>query len=190
MAVSRRLAPCADEPRVRGYIWEGPSRALLVKLHAIYLSLGSNVGDARAHLEAALRALPAAGFQTRRRSRLMLTAPVGLRGRWFYNVVVEGSSSLAPRGLARRMRELEFRLGRRRLGPGYAPRVIDLDILLYGRVVSRDRELLLPHPALARRRFLLEGLRDLGALPRSDARLLAAPELRAQAVKVISQASE
>jgi 2-amino-4-hydroxy-6-hydroxymethyldihydropteridine diphosphokinase len=65
-----------------------------------------------------------------------------------------------PRQLLRVVREIERRLGRRRLVRG-GPRVLDIDILFYGRAVVRARELEIPHPRLAERRFVLIPLREI-----------------------------
>src|SRR5579875_2167358 len=120
---------------------------------AVWLSLGSNLGDRRRNLERALAALPGLGIERLRTSHLYRTAPVGMRGSWFLNCVAAGETALAPRPLLRRLQALEWKLGRRRLGPGYRARTIDLDLLLYGnrRIATRER------------RVLLLGLRELGA---------------------------
>lgn len=130
---------------------------------AVWLSLGSNLGDRRRNLERALAALPGLGIERLRTSHLYRTAPVGMRGSWFLNCVAAGETALAPRPLLRRLQALEWKLGRRRLGPGYRPRSIDLDLLLYGNRRIATRELRVPHPAIGQRRFLLLGLRELGA---------------------------
>lgn len=151
-----------------------------VPVAATWLSLGTNVGERRTQLARAIAALPASGVAPTAISRLYATAPVDMRGRWFLNCVVRGETALTPLRLLRRLRGLERALGRRRLGPGYQPRPIDIDILLYDGWRMATRELALPHPGIGRRRFLRLGLRDLGVpLP-----MRATAAVRRQALRV------
>jgi len=138
---------------------------------AVYLGLGSNVGDRRRHLEQALAELCGAGVGVRRVSPIYETEPVDyLEQPWFLNCVVEVETELMPMQLLKRLRQIEWRMGRRRGVPG-GPRTIDIDILFYGRHVVERPELAIPHPRLDQRRFVLEPLREL------------APELRHPVLK-------
>ncbi len=126
-----------------------------------YLSLGSNLGDRAANMERAIAALPEAGVHVLRRSSLYATEPVDLPCQpWFLNCVVEAETSLMPRQLLHATQGIERSLGRRKL-IARGPRVIDLDILLYGTSVIRTTELEVPHPRMAERRFVLVPLAEL-----------------------------
>lgn len=135
-------------------------------MHKVYLSLGSNLGDRAAMLRAALDALASADLRILRTSPVYETEPVDLREqRWFLNLVVEAETDLFPMQLLRRTGRIERQLGRRReISKG--PRVIDIDIVLFGNFVIDAPALTVPHPRYAQRRFVLAPLADL------------APELR------------
>jgi 2-amino-4-hydroxy-6-hydroxymethyldihydropteridine diphosphokinase len=113
-----------------------------------YLSLGSNLGDRAANLERAIAALREVGVNILRRSSLYATEAVDLpRQQWFLNCVVEAETSLMPLQLLHATQGIERSLGGRKL-VARGPRVIDLDILLYGASVIRTKELEVPHPRL------------------------------------------
>ena len=126
----------------------------------VHLSLGSNLGDRRANLEAALTRLGELG-QVLAVSSYYETEPVEApRQPWFLNCAVSLETELMPRKFLARMLALEQSLGRRRL-PGKGPRTIDLDILLFGNSVVHARGLTIPHPAMHQRRFVLEPLTEI-----------------------------
>jgi 2-amino-4-hydroxy-6-hydroxymethyldihydropteridine diphosphokinase len=130
-------------------------------VHTVYLSLGSNVGDRRRHLDAALDLLPAAGVAIVRVSRVYETEPQDLRAQpWFLNLVAEARTGLFPLQLLRAIHRVERRLGRKR-AVKKGPRTIDIDILLFGGFVVATDELQIPHPRMAARRFVLEPLAEL-----------------------------
>ena len=121
-----------------------------------YIGLGSNVGDRRAALEAALHRLA-----PRRVSPIVETEPWGLASQpRFLNAVAEVETDLEPDALLHRLLSIEKDLGRVRFRR-WGPRTIDLDLLLYGDRVIRTEALTVPHPRLADRRFVLEGLSEL-----------------------------
>jgi len=126
----------------------------------VYLSLGSNVGDRRANLETAIARLGELG-EVKAVSSFYETEPVELGGQpWFYNCAVAVETEMMPRRLLGRVLALEQAMGRRRLQPK-GPRTIDIDILLFGGSVVDTRELIIPHPALHERRFVLEPLSEI-----------------------------
>ena len=91
------------------------------------------------------------------------TEPVDFAGQpWFLNCAVALETEMMPRRLLRRVLAIEQILGRRRLQPK-GPRSIDIDILLFGNAVVDTAELSIPHPALHRRRFVLEPLSEIAA---------------------------
>ena len=130
-------------------------------MKTVYLSLGSNMGSPRAQIEEAIRRLPEAGVQVRRVSSFYKTEPVEVRSQpWFVNCVVEGATELVPMRLLEALKSLERTLGRQP-GTPKGPRPIDIDILLYEKVVVRSPELEIPHSRLAERRFVLAPLKEL-----------------------------
>lgn len=128
-----------------------------------YVSLGSNEGDRRAHLRAALAALEAsAGIRDVVRSPIYETDAVGPgRQRSHLNAVARLSTTLSPRALLERLLAIEAENGRVRGPVRHMPRTLDLDLLLYGDRMVDEPGLSVPHPALADRAFVLEPLCDL-----------------------------
>jgi len=127
-----------------------------------FLSLGSNLGDRAATLEAALRALEASGdVRILRRSSLYETAPMGKTDQpEFYNLVVEVETTLGPEVLLDRCQDVERALGRMRK-ERWGPRTVDVDLLLYDRLTVTTERLIIPHPEMLRRRFVLEPLLEI-----------------------------
>ncbi len=126
-----------------------------------FLSAGSNLGDRKANLERAFAALQKAGAKPKRISSLFETEPVGFREQpWFLNAALEVETDLSPLGLLDVCLAIEVAEGRVRSFRN-APRTLDLDILLYGDRVMEDSRLVIPHPRLAERRFVLEPLAQL-----------------------------
>ena len=131
-----------------------------------YLALGSNLGDREANLARARELLETAEVRITRASSIYETEPRDVVDQpWFLNQVMEVETSLLPRQLLKRVQKIEREMGRKRM-VDKGPRVIDLDILLYGTAVVRTPGLEIPHPRMAERRFVLEPMAEL------------APELR------------
>lgn len=128
---------------------------------AVFLGLGSNVGDREEALEQAARGLAERGFATQRTSSTWHTEPVGGPPQeWFLNSVVEGQTRLLPRELLLACLDTERAMGRVR-NERYGPRRIDIDILFYGSERIEEPGLVVPHPRLAERRFVLEPLHEI-----------------------------
>jgi len=126
-----------------------------------YLSLGSNLGDSARVLRKALKLLPAAGIRVQRVSSFYKTEPIEFLDQpWFVNCAAEVKTALPPLELLRKIKSLERTLGRRS-GKPKGPRLIDIDILLYENVVVRSSRLVVPHPRLSERRFVLVPLREI-----------------------------
>ena len=126
----------------------------------VYLGLGSNLGNRRASLAAAAAGLPPAA-KVLRASRVYETAPWGyLDQPAFLNQVLEAETGLAPLDLLAALKRLEASLGRQATFR-YGPRLIDLDILLYDRLVLDLPGLAIPHPHMAERAFTLAPLAEL-----------------------------
>jgi 2-amino-4-hydroxy-6-hydroxymethyldihydropteridine diphosphokinase len=130
-------------------------------MKTVYLSLGSNIGDRPSNLQTAIERLAAPRLRILRTSPIYETEPVDYTGqRWFLNQVAEAETELFPMQLLSRIGKIERELGRVRTLPK-GPRTIDIDILLYGRMVVRSATLEIPHPRMAQRRFVLAPLADL-----------------------------
>ena len=123
-----------------------------------YVGLGSNVGDRRAHLRAAVAALPDVAAV----SPVYETDPVGGppdQGPYL-NLVVALDTDLSPRALLELGRRLEETAGRVRTVPN-GPRTLDVDVLLVGDLCVHEPDLVVPHPRMWQRRFVLAPLADL-----------------------------
>src|SRR5208337_3709957 len=127
-----------------------------------FIGLGSNLGDREAYLETARRALTdGEGIFLIGVSSLYETEPVGYTEQgWFLNQVVEVATGLDPWELLRVLQGIEQDLGRQRL-IRWGPRVVDLDLLLYGDIVLNSPELTVPHPRLYERSFVLAPLAEI-----------------------------
>jgi 2-amino-4-hydroxy-6-hydroxymethyldihydropteridine diphosphokinase len=128
-----------------------------------YLGLGSNVGDRRANLEAAVRELPGHGVQVIASSSVYETEPVGLvlDQREFYNACLRVETEHAPEELLDACKAVERTLGREPGGVRHGPRPIDVDVLLLGDLTFASDRLTLPHPEVRSRRFVLVPLLEL-----------------------------
>jgi 2-amino-4-hydroxy-6-hydroxymethyldihydropteridine diphosphokinase len=122
-----------------------------------YLGLGSNVGERRAQLQAAVDALPAADVQVLAASSVYDTDPVGEIPDQpsFLNACLRVHTALEPLALLDAVKELERELGRAAGGSRHGPRAIDIDILLLGELELRDERMTLPHEQVLARRFVL-----------------------------------
>lgn len=126
-----------------------------------HLSLGSNLGDRRAHIEAAVAFLQGLG-RVARRSALYETTPVGMPAApLFYNLALALETALPPAELLARCKEHEARQGRDLRDSHYRDRPIDIDILLAGDLVMDTPELTIPHPRLCERGFVLVPLFEI-----------------------------
>ena len=128
-----------------------------------FLGLGSNVGDSRANLEAAVAELPRHGVTVLRSSSVYQTEPVGLvlDQPDFLNACVEVETALRPEALLDACKAVERAVGRAGGGPRHGPRVIDVDLLLLGDLEYASGRLTLPHAEVSSRRFVLEPLLEL-----------------------------
>jgi 2-amino-4-hydroxy-6-hydroxymethyldihydropteridine diphosphokinase len=130
-------------------------------LKIVYIGLGSNLGNRLENLARAREALTAGGIAILRASAIYETAPRDVTNQpMFLNQVVEAETQLFPRQLLSRVQNIEHTMGRQReIAKG--PRIIDIDILLFGAFVIATPELEIPHPRMIDRRFVLEPLAEL-----------------------------
>jgi 2-amino-4-hydroxy-6-hydroxymethyldihydropteridine diphosphokinase len=128
-----------------------------------YLGLGSNVGDRRANLQAALDALPRHGVQVLASSSTYDTDPVGeiLDQPDFLNACLRVRTALGPEQLLDACKAVERELGRVAGGPRHGPRPIDVDVLLLDDLRLQTERLRLPHEQVLARRFVLIPLLEL-----------------------------
>jgi 2-amino-4-hydroxy-6-hydroxymethyldihydropteridine diphosphokinase len=135
------------------------------KVHAVkttvYLSLGSNVGDRAKNFQVAIAALGTRGVSVFRVSSVYETEPVDyLDQPWFLNCALEAETELPAVDLLRALRQIESQMGSQKpIAKG--PRLIDLDILLYGDEIIDTPELQVPHPRMHLRRFVLQPLAEI-----------------------------
>jgi 2-amino-4-hydroxy-6-hydroxymethyldihydropteridine diphosphokinase len=122
-----------------------------------YVGLGSNLGDREHLLREAAQLIGAARVST-----VIETEPWGYGNQpMFLNAVAELETSLTARQLLDHLLDVERRLGRERIGPRWGPRAIDLDLLLYGDETIDEPGLVVPHPRLTERDFVLTPLAEL-----------------------------
>lgn len=130
-----------------------------------YVGLGANLGNPQAQVRAAMEAIAAlARVRVTARSPLYVTPPWGvLEQPDFVNAVVAVRTTLSPHALLERLGTIEREAGRRRDGPRWGPRTLDLDLLLYDQLVLDEADLHVPHARLAERAFVLLPLADIAA---------------------------
>ena len=127
----------------------------------VYLAIGSNIGNRKDNLRAALALIHKEIGKIARESHLYETEPWGNTAQDpFINQVVMANTTLDPRDLLTALSRIERELGRDR-GEKWGPRVIDIDILFYGKRIIRDKGLEIPHPELHKRNFVLVPLMEI-----------------------------
>ena len=127
-----------------------------------YVGIGSNLGEPLQNCLTAIRLLGALeGCRVEGRSGFYRTEPVGVEGQeWYVNAVVSLKTEHSPQDLLRGLLALEKEMGRVR-EKKWGPRVIDLDLLMYGERVIEEKNLTVPHPRMHERRFVLVPLAEL-----------------------------
>ncbi len=132
-------------------------------MHSAFVGIGSNLGDKRLNCQRALdflKKLP----ETRivKVSSFYLTEPLGESAQpWFINLVVKIKTGLNFKELFQWLKKIEYLLGRRPTFP-QGPRTIDLDLLIFGDLKVNEPNLIIPHPRLHQRRFVLAPLSEVG----------------------------
>lgn len=127
-----------------------------------FVGLGANLGDRESFCRRAVRMVHETdGCRVDSVSRLYRTEPVGVCGHdWYLNAAMEVRTTLSPYGLLERLLDVEASLGRVRTGI-LDPRVIDLDLLLFGKTVTTEPGLVLPHPRMHLRRFVMVPMAEI-----------------------------
>lgn len=130
----------------------------------VYLSLGSNLGEREQAITQALAAMNQAGIRLLAQSKLYETAPQDVTDQpWFLNIAVKAETTLFPIQLLSTTQAIERELGRerRKIATRRGPRAIDIDLLLYGTSVIDCPKLVVPHPRMHQRRFVLQPLLEI-----------------------------
>ncbi len=145
----------------------------------VYLAVGSNIGDRKENLQRAAVLLEEAGVTITKVSGIYETEPVDyLDQPWFLNGVLEAETTLAPRELLKAMRAIETAMGSKKVF-AKGPRLIDLDILLYGEQTINVPELQVPHPRMLDRKFVMVPLVEIAPKLRHRSWNLTAEEILA-----------
>lgn len=131
--------------------------------HRAFIGLGSNLGDRKANIaEAIARAAELPETRIVRKSSLYESEPHGNAKTWFVNAVVELETEFAANELLKKLKAIEEAMGRKRVkGKRWGSRIIDLDILFFDGEVLNTRTLKVPHPELAKRKFVLLPLAEV-----------------------------
>mgnify|MGYP001579652459 CR=1 FL=1 len=132
----------------------------------VAISLGSNLGNRLRNLQSACRRIASLRDTAMvARSAVYKTEPVGVDRKYsklpFLNAVVVIETSLLPRALIRETRRIEKSLGRPAKRRKNLPRTIDLDIIYAGKEIVREKDLVIPHPRWAKRKFVVKPLSDV-----------------------------
>src|SRR3989344_580770 len=132
----------------------------VMKTSEIYLGLGSNIGEREANLRAALEKLSAV-LTIEKVSSIYETEPKHVLAQpRFLNIALKGSTKLDARELLQFIKKIEQEMGRLG-GERFGPRIIDIDIIFYGQEIVDEPDLVIPHPRLALRVFVLAPLNDI-----------------------------
>ena len=131
-------------------------------MHLVYIGFGSNIGDRLAHIRNAIHALAEAeGITLQKISSIYETDPIGYETQaQFLNGVAAIQTSLPPLSLLHTLKDIETAIGRKHR-TRWGPREIDLDILIYGDLCLQTEKLVIPHPEMHLRRFVLAPLAEI-----------------------------
>lgn len=128
----------------------------------VYLSFGSNLGDRRLNIEKAAALICEKGIIPEVFSPLYETEPLHNPDQpVFYNSCVSAHTALTPRECLKAMKDAEKELGRAADAPRYSPRIIDIDLLYYDNIIIKSGDIIIPHPQIMGRRFVLAPLSDI-----------------------------
>lgn len=127
-----------------------------------YIGIGSNIGDRLTNCRQAIQAIGAEkGNKIVACSSFYFTEPVGIKDQnWFVNAVIAVETTFSPYQLIDFLMNVEKNMGRERK-ERWGPRIIDLDILFYENLICQENHLQIPHPEIAKRRFVLLPLKDI-----------------------------
>ena len=133
------------------------------ELHTAYISVGSNLGDKLANCRKGIEALTASGHsKILAQSPFYATEPVGYEHQdWFINAVVQLETAHGPFQLLDQIESIQRAAGRKLNPVRFGPRILDLDIILYNDRIIHSARLVVPHPRMHKRRFVLKPICDI-----------------------------
>ncbi len=127
----------------------------------VYLSLGSNIGNRLKNIQTAIKLLKEIGFDIIKISSIYETSPWGITEQLsFLNLVIKGKTNLFPEELLKEIKRIEKEIGRKPTQK-WGSRTIDIDILFYDKKVLKSKTLVVPHPQLHKRKFILIPLKEI-----------------------------
>jgi 2-amino-4-hydroxy-6-hydroxymethyldihydropteridine diphosphokinase len=131
--------------------------------HRAFIGVGSNLGDRKANIAEAIgRTGELPDTKILRKSSLYESEPHGNAKTWFINAVVELETEFSPSDLLKKLKAIEETMGRKRVkGKRWGSRIIDLDVLFFDSEVLNTRNLKIPHPEVAKRKFVLLPLAEV-----------------------------
>ncbi|HPD19020.1 MAG TPA: 2-amino-4-hydroxy-6-hydroxymethyldihydropteridine diphosphokinase [Candidatus Goldiibacteriota bacterium] len=130
-------------------------------MNLVYFSLGSNIGDKRKNLKNAIELLKKNNVKILKMSSIYETEPVCYKNQpYFYNACIKTKTTLKPLDLLCKIKKIEKQLGRVKTKK-WGPRIIDIDILFYNNIIFKDRHLIIPHPEIVKRNFILIPLYEI-----------------------------
>lgn len=131
--------------------------------HSAFISIGSNMGDLFENIMKGIRGLSKTdGILLKKLSKFYQTEPVDYKDQaWFINAAAEIRTCLAPTELFQELKRIEKEVGRKESGIPFGPRILDLDIIFYDDLVLKTSQLMIPHPRMHHRRFVLGPLCDI-----------------------------
>lgn len=135
----------------------------------VYIGIGSNLGDRKTNCLKAIELLIENGVEVLKQSSMYETEPWGMENQPdFINMAVEAKTMLSPRDLLNLLKTIERNMGRSYVDPAshrpigrWGPRIIDLDILLYDGLTIAEPDLIIPHPLMQERDFVLKPLSEI-----------------------------
>lgn len=131
-------------------------------MNIVYLSLGSNLGHREQNLQEAIKLILSGIGAAGQVSRIYESEPWGYSSEnQFCNCCLSVRTNLDPLHLLDQVLGIEKKMGRERLGMGYSDRIIDIDLLLFGDIQMDHPRLILPHPAIGERMFVLKPLAEI-----------------------------
>jgi 2-amino-4-hydroxy-6-hydroxymethyldihydropteridine diphosphokinase len=131
-------------------------------MNTVFLSLGTNLGQREENLKHAVKMIEAEAGFVRTLSSVYETEPWEMAASdLFLNMTIQIETTLTPHTLLETLLDIESRMGRIRESVNYSPRVIDIDILFFDNQIINDKKLIIPHPLITQRRFVLEPLAEI-----------------------------
>ena len=126
-----------------------------------YIGIGSNLGERKDNCHRALTLLKQKGIKITKKSSFYETEPWGYKNQpSFLNMVIEAETELGARDLLKTLQQIEKKLGREE-NFKWGPRTIDLDILLFDNMTIQENDLMIPHPLMHKREFVLQPLCEI-----------------------------